>query len=323
MRRAIIIVLAAAVLLAGCGASQVGRSERTATVVLDFTPNAVHAGIYSALARGFDRQQGLRLRVIAPSASTDSIKLLVSGRVQFAIVDIHDLAIARARGASIVGVMALVQRPLASLIASPQIRNPRQLSGETVGVTGAPSDTAVLNSILTGGGASRGSVRTIEIGFNAVAALLSHRVAAATAFWNDEGVALERRRPGFHIFRVEDYNAPSYPELILCATRTTVRRDPDLARRVVRTLIRGYELTVRDRRGSERDLLQHVPGLDPRLVGAELAALEPAFQTASQRIGVLDQPTLRAWARWEVGFGIVKHLPDVRRTFDPAFAGSR
>ena len=64
---------------------------------------------------------------------------------------------------------------------------------------------------------------TINIGFNAVADLLAGRVAGATAFWNDEGVTLERRKPGFHVFRVDDYGAPSYPELVVCATQ----REPE------------------------------------------------------------------------------------------------
>jgi len=43
-------------------------------------------------------RNGFRLRVVAPSASTDSIRLLQTGRANFAILDIHDLALARARG---------------------------------------------------------------------------------------------------------------------------------------------------------------------------------------------------------------------------------
>jgi ABC-type nitrate/sulfonate/bicarbonate transport system substrate-binding protein len=80
--------------------------------VLDFTPNAVDTQIYAAIARGFDRARGVGLRVIAPSASTDSISLLAAGRVGFAILDIHDLAIVRERGPRLVGIMAIVERPL-------------------------------------------------------------------------------------------------------------------------------------------------------------------------------------------------------------------
>ena len=210
-----------ACLLAGCGSDSSSTSSaapaRSATMILDFTPNAVHAGVYSALARHYDRHHGVRLHVIAPTASTDSIKLLETGRVDFAILDIHDLAIARQHGQDIVGVMAIVERPLSAVIAAPSVSSPRALPGKTVGITGVPSDTAVLRSIVAGGGGDPARLKTITIGFNAVADLLAGRVAAATAFWNDEGQAIQSKRPGFHIFRVENYGAPAYPELVLTA----------------------------------------------------------------------------------------------------------
>jgi putative hydroxymethylpyrimidine transport system substrate-binding protein len=317
--RAITACLAALGFVAGCGETASAPTDRTATLILDFTPNAVHAGIYSALARAFDSGEGIHLHVIAPSASTDSIKLLETGRANFAILDIHDLAIARERGKDIVGIMAIVERPLAAVIAAPSIRTPRQLVGKTVGVTGVPSDTAVLRSVVSGGGGDPAKVKTVTIGFNAVPALLSGRVDAATAFWNDEGVSLQQRHPGFHIFRVDRYGAPSYPELVLCATRQSLSEDPSLARTVVRTLVRGYAVTLTDPERSEANLESRVPGLDPKLVGAELNAVEPAFLGPHGHFGELDLGTLRAWARWEAHFGIVSRPPDVRAAFDPRF----
>src|SRR5437588_998726 len=162
-------------LLAGCGGGKATSQARSATLILDFTPNAIHAGIYLARTRGYDRAEGVRLNVVAPSASSDSIKLLETGRVTFAILDIHDLAIARERGANIVGVMAIVQRPLAAVIAAPGANDPRALEHQLVGVTGVPSDTAVLRSTVAGAGGDPGRVKTVTIGFNAVEALLSGR----------------------------------------------------------------------------------------------------------------------------------------------------
>ncbi len=305
--------------LSGCGSESSSPSGQEATLVLDFSPNAIHAGIYSAVARTFDTGEGVSLHVVAPSASTDSIKLLTSGRADFAILDIHDLALARERHQNIVGIMAIVQRPLASVIADPSIHNPRQLEGRTVGVTGLPSDTAVLRSVVAGAGGDPSKVRTVTIGFNAVGALLAHRVAAATGFWNDEGVTLQRRRPGFHVFRVDDYGAPAYPELILATTASQLHADPALARSVVRALVRGYGVTLTDPEGSEANLESLVPGLDPALVSAELSAEEPAFVAPDGSFGELDLARLEAWALWEVRFGIVNRLPDVRQAFDPRF----
>ncbi len=323
MSRAALTLLAAALALAaptGCASSGTSpRPNEDATLVLDFTPNAVHAGIYSAVARGFDQGEGVHLNVVAPSASTDSVKLLGTGRANFAILDIHDLAIARERGQDIVGIMAIVERPLAALIAQPAVRSPRQLEGRTVGVTGLPSDDAVLRSIVSGAGADPGKVRAATIGFNAVPALLAGRVAAATAFWSDEGITLARRRPGFHSFRVDAFGAPSYPELVLCATRASLRADPSLAHAVVRALVRGYGVTLNDPDGSAADLESKVPGLDPALVSAELGAVSPAFEAPDGHVGELTLSTLQAWSRWEARFRIVRHPPNVFRTFDPEF----
>jgi ABC-type nitrate/sulfonate/bicarbonate transport system substrate-binding protein len=322
-----LVIWTLAVGVAGCGSgnssAHTGASVRSATLILDFTPNAVHAGIYSAIARGYDRAVGVRLHVIAPGASTDSIKLLETGKVDFAILDIHDLAIADQSSPAkprIVGIMPIVQRPLSAVIAAPDITSPRALEGKTVGITGVPSDTAVLHSVVAGSGGDPAKLKTITIGFNAVADLLAGRVAAATAFWNDEGQAIRSKRPGFHIFRVEDYGAPAYPELVLCVVPATLKRAPGLVHGVVDALARGYLYTELHPQQSAKELEQEVPGLDPSLVRAQLTGLLPAFRAVDGRVGELNVARLRAWASWEARFGIVSRPPDVATMFDPGFA---
>jgi putative hydroxymethylpyrimidine transport system substrate-binding protein len=316
------LALALAIAIGGCGSAGGSLRVRNASLVLDFTPNAVHAGIYSALAHHYDRDTGVHLSVIVPQASTDSIGLLESRRVDFAILDLHDLAIAGERGAKIVAIMAIVQRPLASLIAAPSVRSPRQLEGRTVGITGVPSDTAVLDSIVAGAGGDPRAVRTITIGFGAVPVLLARRVAAATAFWNDEGVTLSLRRPGFHVFRVDEFGAPAYPELVVCTSRRLLQDHPGLAASVVRTLIYGYDFALTNPQRSAADLESFVPSLDPRLVAAQLSALLPAFTGRDGRVGELQSDMLRAWARWEARFHIVSRAPDVGKLFDSSFAAA-
>ena len=100
--------------------------------------------------------------VRAPSASTDALRLLQGGRADMAILDIHDLGLARQEGADIVGVMALVQRPLASVLAQPDVRRPRDLEGARAGVTGLPSDVAVLRSVVAGDDGDPDRVRTVR-----------------------------------------------------------------------------------------------------------------------------------------------------------------
>ena len=295
-------------------------ADRGASLMLDFTPNAIHTGIYAALARHYDTANGIHLQVRIPGQSTDAISLLSAGRVNFAILDIHDLAIADAHGERLVGIMALEQRPLASVIAQPKFKSPRQLDGQTIGVTGAPSDLAVLRSIVAGAGGRPSSLKTITIGYDAVPDMIAGKVAAATAFWNDEGVQLSHQRPAFHVFRVEDFGAPPYPELVLCATAAELRHHPALARGVVRTLVDGYRYMLAHPLAAERDLESQVSGLSKRAVSQQLRAELPAFlPRGGGAYGALEPSVLRAWAKWEVHFGIVRHRPDLRTMFDRSF----
>ena len=88
-------------------------------------------------------------------------------------MDISDFGIARERGLDLVPIAAIVQRPLASVIARDpnEIRTPADLAGKTVGVTGVPSDDAVLDTVLRSGGVDPSDVHRVTIGFNAVADL--------------------------------------------------------------------------------------------------------------------------------------------------------
>jgi ABC-type nitrate/sulfonate/bicarbonate transport system substrate-binding protein len=312
--------LLAALALAGCGTGSDERApHRAATLLLDFQPNAVHTGIYTAVDRGYDDALGVNLRIRVPSDSTDAVKLLVSGRTDLAVLDIHDLAIARERGRDLVGVMAIVQEPLAAILAQPGIETPRDLEGRRVGVTGLPSDDAILRSIVEGAGGDAGKVRGTTIGFTAVPSLLTGRVSAATGFWNVEGVALRAKRPKLREFRVNDYGAPAYPELVLTTTRVALQDEPDVIRVAVAAIARGYSEVLSDPESAVSTLVEAASGLDRASVQRELDAVSPAFTAGARTFGELDPQRLRAWARWEQRFGIVKRLPDVARAFDGRF----
>jgi putative hydroxymethylpyrimidine transport system substrate-binding protein len=278
----------------------------TASLMLDFTPNAIHTGIYTAIARHYDRQNGIHLQVRIPGASTDAISLLTAGRVNFAVLDIHDLAIADAQGRKLVGIMALEQRPLASVIAQPRFSSPKQPDGQTIGVAGA--------------GGKPSTLKTITIGYNAVPDLISGKVAAATAFWSDEGVQLSHQKPPFHVFRVENFGAPSYPELVVTTTAALLKRDPGLARGVVHTLVDGYDYVLQHPLQGENYLESQVSGLSKQAVSQQLAAELPAFlPNGGGAYGSLDPAVLNAWAKWETKFGIVKKTPNVAKMFDRAY----
>ena len=321
MKRSCLVVAAlASVVLTACGGSAGDRPGQDARLVLDFQPNAVHTGIYLAQARGFTDAEGVELEVEIPGESTDAIGLLFSNRADFAVMDIHDLALAREKDRDLVAVMTIVQRPLAAVFAEAAIRSPRQLEGKRVGVTGLPSDDAVLDSIVAGDDGDPKAVRRTTIGFDAVRSLLAGKVDAATAFWNVEGVALRAERPGIREFRVDAFGAPPYPELVLVARRTTVQDAPALVQATVTALRRGYREVQLGPEEAVGVMVDRVDGLERRVIQDQLDAVLPAFASGGSAVGAFDLGALERWAAWEERFELTKKRPDVARMFDPSFA---
>jgi putative hydroxymethylpyrimidine transport system substrate-binding protein len=294
--RRIPLLLVAIALLGGCG-SENEPPQGVQRLALDFQPNAVHAGLIDG-------------DPIVPASSTDSLKLLLARRVDMAVVDIHDLGLARERGEDVVGVGALVQRPLAAVIASSDIARPRELEGKRVGVTGLPSDDAVLRAIVEHDGGDYSKVRRTTIGFSAVPSLIAGKVDAVVAFWNAEGVALRQRGVETHEFRVDDYGAPRYPELVLAVRGATLQHRSDQVRATLDRLRHDTIAALRDRNATIAKLVE-AAGADEELVRAQLDAVAPALLPPMR----LDRAALEGWARFDARFGILERQPDVDEAF--------
>lgn len=312
----VVALLAAALALAGLAGCGGGGAEpgapKGATLVLDFTPNAVHAGIYAAQAKGFYRSAGVDLKVQPPGESTDAPKLLAAGRAQFAILDIHDLGIARERGVDLVGLMPIVQRPLAAVIARADgpVHRPREMEEHRVGVTGLPSDEAVVDSEVEADGGDPAKVDEVTIGFNAVASLAAGKVDAATGFWNAEAVALRRQGVPIRTFKVDEFGAPPYPELVLTTSRKLIESDPELVNAVVSATRQGYAFTEKHPQDALDDLLAADKALERADQQAQLRVLLPDMEPKP-----FDRQVLKEWAAWDLEHGLLEQPLSVEQAF--------
>jgi|SRR5829696_1333287 len=307
---ALALALASVAALA-CGDSGAPAARPTVVLSLDFVPNAVHAPIYMAVRNGRDRENGIRLQIRKPGGGPDALKLVASGRVDLGVLDIHDLAIARQQGTDLVAIGALVDHPLAALIARPGIERPRELDDRTVGVSGLPSDPAFLRAIVEHDGGHYGRVRQVTIGFTAVSRLLTGRVDAVPAFWNAEGVALKRHGLAVREFRVDDYGAPAYPEVVLITSRRTLQTQRDRLRRALAAIEHGLRDTLGDPGAAVRTIAKAADTSDVELVRAQLRAVSPVLAPGLAP----ERAVLEQWAQFDARIGIVQRTPDVTRAF--------
>lgn len=284
-RLALAVALTAA--LAGCGEKAEPSGDAPArqepfTVMLDYFPNADHAGIYAAQAAGLYRNAGLDVKIQPPPDPSAPLKLLRAGRADLAISYEPELLLARDQGAeNLVSVAAMVQSPLTSVIALPGsgIKTAADLAGKRVGTSGIPYQSAYLRAILEKAGVDPATVKETNVGFNLTPALLSKKVDATLgSFWNYEGTDLQRRKRDPVILRMEELGVPTYDELIFVARREALdAAGASRLRRFITATAEGHRLLQKDPKAGVDALVAADNGLDRGLQEAVVKATLPVF----------------------------------------------
>ncbi|MEX2447148.1 MAG: ABC transporter substrate-binding protein [Solirubrobacterales bacterium] len=290
-----LLALAAALALAACGE----KSEDTAggeaepfTLTLDFYPNPDHAGIYMAQERGYFEEAGLELTIQTPSDPAAPIKQVAAARTDLAISYEPEVLLAAEQGLDTIAVAALVDRPLTSMIwlEKSKIGGIAGLKGKTIATAGIPYQDAYLRTILARADLTPSDVKTVNVGYGLLPALVGGRAQAMLGgFRNVEGVDLRLRGLKPVVTPVDQLGVPTYDELVLVANRSRLEQDSEPIRLFLAALARGTAAAVEDRTAATNALLKANRDLDPRLTSAEVVATLPLLS----RSGRMDP------AKWE------------------------
>ena len=96
-------------------ASSINAAQKL-TLILDWFPNVDHLPIYVAQHQGFFADEGLEIKIISPSETSDALKLAAAGQVDLAVSYEPQTIIAAARGLEIVVIGRLIEHPLTTLL---------------------------------------------------------------------------------------------------------------------------------------------------------------------------------------------------------------
>jgi putative hydroxymethylpyrimidine transport system substrate-binding protein len=322
-KAAAVAILAAALALAGCGEKEdvlEPSGSEAVELMLDYFPNADHAGIYAAQAAGHFEQAGLDVTIRQPPDPAAPIKQVAAGRVDLAISYEPEVFRARDQGLRVVSVAAIVQKPLTALISLPaaKISKPADLRGKTVGTAGIDYQSAYLETILGEARVPADSVKERNVGFAFSPALITGRIDAALgAFWNYEGTDLRLRGKRPRIIRIEDVGVPTYNELVLVANEDALERDADKIRAFIGAVSRGTRDLRSDPGEAIDGLLEANRDLDPELQRAVVDVTLPLFFPPKGKPFGWQNPTeWDGFAAWLEDNNLLDNPADPRAAYD-------
>jgi putative hydroxymethylpyrimidine transport system substrate-binding protein len=250
------LVLLIGVFLLG-GFAYGGSKPEQVSVLLDWTPNPDHVGLYDALKTGLFAKAGLDVHINAPSDATTPLKLVGVGRTDLAVSYEQEVFIAVAKKLPVITVAAIVPTPLNSFMSlDPKVHSLADLRGKSIGITGVPADYATLKSA-----GLDGHVKVVTVGYNLLPALLAHRVDAVLGVYrNVEGIQLAQK--GLHptVIPVDRAGVPSYDELVLVANANRLKSDAAY-RSEVQRFVRALAAGTRDARAHPAQAISILAGV--------------------------------------------------------------
>lgn len=267
--RIVLLVLTVAITVA---LSASAATTRHLSLMLDWTPNPDHLGLYYAREQGIFADEGLSVTMRSPSDPTAPLKLVAVGRTDLAVSYEQEVFYAAAKGVPVIAVAAIVPHPLNSLMwINQSIASISDLKGHQIGITGVPSDYAVLKTILATKRLELNDVHVVSVGYNLLPALLSHKVDAVIGVYrNVEGVELVRRNLHPTVIPVDEAGIPPYDELVLVANKQRLTKDVGYSRSVRRFVAAFIRGTAEARAHPARSLriLSQVTAADPKFLAA-------------------------------------------------------
>lgn len=306
-------------IVAGCGgdtASTAGSTGTTAggppedvSLVLDWYPNADHAGIAVAQEKGLDTAAGAEITTSVPSDPTTTLTAIAAGKKDLGITYAPELLIARAKGVPVKAVGAIAQVPLNSIIARSDrgITRPRDLEGKVVGIAGVPSDRALLDTVVKADGGDPAKVQTTVVGYSLAPSLAAGKVDAVIgAYWNIEGPDLRAKDVPITIMKIDDYGVPRYDELVVVASEDAIRDRPAAIRGALAGIAAGTDAAVADSAAAVSALEKANPDIAKKILPAQVTDTLPALLPGDGAALRMDPAQWDALAAWMSEKGLVK-----------------
>ena len=304
MKKMLALLLAAIFVLglAACGGE---KATDKITVVLDWTPNTNHTGIYTAIAKGYFKEAGLDVEVVQPPED-GAVALVASGKAQFGVSFQDSLAPAFVGDAvmPVTAVAAVIQHNTSGIVsrAGEGMDTPRGLEGKKYATWDLDVEKATIRDVMTADGGDFDKVELIPSTVtDEVSALRSGSVDAIWIFYGWAGVACEVAGLPTDYFAFADIDpAFDYYTPVIIGCNQWLEENPETARAFLSALSKGYTYAAENPKEAADILMEAAPELktNAELVYASQEYLAAEYIADAARWGEFDADRWSAFFEW-------------------------
>lgn len=329
MKKVLIVLVAFIFFATGCGAEPENDSALSnggdleeVTVVLDWTPNTNHTGLYVAEHEGYFAEESLDVEILLPGEATPE-QLVASGQADFGISYQENVTYARTQDVPIVSIAAIIQHNTSGFASLKEagIEKPKDFEGKVYGGWGSPIEEAVMDTIMRIDGADIDQVEYVNIGnTDFFTAVERGDIDFAWIYYGWTGIEAELRDIALNMIYLNEYSdALDYYTPVIITSEKMIAEKEQTVRNFLKAVAKGYQFAIEKPDEAAEILSEAVPELDKDLVKKSQEWLAPRYQDDAPRWGEQKLEIWENFARWMEEHGLLEKTLDSEKAFTNEF----
>ena len=213
------------------------------------------AGYYAAKHKGFYKEAGFDVEIIAGGPNKQPVNEVLSGRADFAEGN-SEVLINQLQGKPLVGLAAIFQHSPSTLLtlASSGITSAEQLKHKTVMLAGN-NDEADLIAMFHAVGITEKDIDILKSSYNPND-LINGNTLAFNSYKTNEPYFLEEKGIEYNLISPREYGIDFYSD-ILFTTEARVNNDPESVQRFKEASIKGWQYAIKHSEEVIQIILDH------------------------------------------------------------------
>ncbi|MBQ3602573.1 MAG: ABC transporter substrate-binding protein [Clostridia bacterium] len=303
MKKLIALILSVVIIfsLSACGKTE----QDKITIVLDWTPNTNHTGIFVAQANGYFEESGLNVEVVQPPEG-GAEALVASGKAQFGVSFQDSLAPAFIgdNAIPVTAVAAVIQHNTSGIISrkGEGMDTPKGLEGKKYATWDLDVEKETIRDVMKADGGNFDLVELIPSTVtDEVSALKSGSVDAIWIFYAWAGIACQTAGLETDYFEFADINPVfDYYTPVIIGNNAWLDENPETAKAFIAALSKGYTFAVENPKAAADILMEAAPELksNSELVYASQEYLASEYIADASKWGEFDADRWAAFYNW-------------------------
>lgn len=296
-------------------ASAEGASDlKEVTLILDYTPNTNHTGIYVAQENGYFADEGLKVNIIEPGDNNTSAALVAAGQGEFGVSYQEDVtyALTGEEPMPIKAIAAVIQHNTSGFAALSDsgINSPADFENKVYAGWQSPSEQAVIDAVMTAAGADPSTLTIVGADGSGVGQLNN----GIDLIWEFEGWALTQARMDGMDFNYMPLNSLDerldYYTPVIITNTDMIENDPETVQHFMNAVKKGYEYAIDNPDASAEILHKYTPEYDLDFLKESQAFLSQEYAKDAETWGVMKDSVWDGYTEFMAENGLIdKTIP--------------